>query len=398
MGKTSSTFAAVFGDGSVKTYARRHCWIPKETDCKDCITGIQATSAAVAAISAAGRVTTWLSDADHLFTDDDNQGEDSTAVESQLRQGVREVQANDRAFAAILSDGSVVTWGDDGQGGDSSHVQPCLKNVKCIQATATAFAAILEDGSVVTWGDEEGGGDSTEVQHQLRNIRCIQRSRAAFAAISDLGSVITWGCLEQGGDSRSVAKQLKGVQSIQASDQAFAAILVDGSVVTWGNPPVGGDSKLVQQQLKHVQCIQSTIFSFAAITAAEILLELVLQCIWIRCMCLPGYLQSLDMNCKRTFCHHSKHAAGQWVSGVLGPPFLWRKGHGLDTSAIAASSTDPGQRLGICCHSRRWICCHVGRRLLWWEQRPCSGKAKESTRDPGHNRGFRRLAGRWGSF
>ena len=32
-----------------------------------------------------------------------------------------------------------------------------------------AFAAILDDGSAVTWGDAENGGDSTSVQDQLRN-------------------------------------------------------------------------------------------------------------------------------------------------------------------------------------------------------------------------------------
>ena len=63
------------------------------------------------------------------------------------------------AFAAILGDGSVVTWGSTFQGGDSSVVQDQLKNVQQIQASAYAFAAILADGSVVTWGDAAIGGD-----------------------------------------------------------------------------------------------------------------------------------------------------------------------------------------------------------------------------------------------
>ena len=46
-----------------------------------------------------------------------------------------------------------MTWGDSGCGGDSSSVQH--------QATAGAFAAILSDGSVVTWGLAEYGGDSS---------------------------------------------------------------------------------------------------------------------------------------------------------------------------------------------------------------------------------------------
>ena len=47
-----------------------------------------------------------------------------------------------------------MTWGNAFcHGGDSSAVQDQLKNVQQIQASDSAFAAILGDGSVVTWGD-----------------------------------------------------------------------------------------------------------------------------------------------------------------------------------------------------------------------------------------------------
>ena len=67
-----------------------------------------------------------------------------------------QIQSTSGAFAAILGDGSVATWGRDG--GDSSAVQEQLKNVQQIQASERAFAAILADGSVVTWGDPFSGG------------------------------------------------------------------------------------------------------------------------------------------------------------------------------------------------------------------------------------------------
>ena len=63
---------------------------------------------------------------------------------------MQQIQATYEAFAAILEDGSVVTWGDADYGGDSSAVRDQLKGVQQIQATFRAFAAILEDGSVVT--------------------------------------------------------------------------------------------------------------------------------------------------------------------------------------------------------------------------------------------------------
>ena len=60
-----------------------------------------------------------------------------------------QLQSTACSFAAILGDGSVVTWGVADSGGDSSAVQDQLKNVQQIQAAARAFAAILRDGSVV---------------------------------------------------------------------------------------------------------------------------------------------------------------------------------------------------------------------------------------------------------
>eukprot|EP00434_Breviolum_minutum_P028949 symbB.v1.2.025607.t1/scaffold2446.1/size186988/6 len=161
-------------------------------------------------------------------------GGDSSAVRDQLR-GVRQIQATSGAFAAILEDGSVVTWGAAGIGGDSSAVRDQLRDVQQIQANNVAFAAILADGSIVTWGDESRGGDSSAVRDQLRGIQQIQANNGAFAAILADGSVVTWGDALHGGDSSAVQDQLKGVQQIQATERAFAAILEDGSVVTWGD-------------------------------------------------------------------------------------------------------------------------------------------------------------------
>ena len=74
------------------------------------------------------------------------------------------------AFAAILSDGSVVTWGTAAAGGDSSAVQHLLQNVLQLYATSSAFAALLGDGSIVTWGKSKCGGDSSHVRDQLESL------------------------------------------------------------------------------------------------------------------------------------------------------------------------------------------------------------------------------------
>ena len=213
-------------------------------------------------------------------------------MQDQLK-GVQEIQASHAAFAAILDDGSVVTWGHEDLGGESRPVQDRLNGVQQIQASSGAFAAILMDGSVVTRGprslwwqkpccarsaerrtadpslwahfcsypDRRTGchlgpqrlrWDSCAVQDQLKGVQQIQESERAFAAILSDGSVVSWGNSHFGGDSRAVQDQLKGVQQIQASHDAFAAILDDGSVVTWGHEDLGGESRAVQDQLNGV--------------------------------------------------------------------------------------------------------------------------------------------------
>ena len=157
-------------------------------------------------------------------------GGDSSAVRDQFR-GVQQIQATGSAFAAILADGSVVTWGNRGAGGDNSSVQYQLKGVQHIHTTwgafaailasqlkgvqqiqasrMGAFAAILEDGSVVTWGRADCGGVSSSVQDQLRGVQQIQAAKQAFAAILADGSVVTWGDPRYGGSSSAVQHKLR---------------------------------------------------------------------------------------------------------------------------------------------------------------------------------------------
>ena len=68
---------------------------------------------------------------------------------------VVKIYATEYAFAAILCDNSVVTWGNPACGGDKGSLD--LQEVKSIAGTARAFAALKVDGTVVTWGNEHLG-------------------------------------------------------------------------------------------------------------------------------------------------------------------------------------------------------------------------------------------------
>ena len=57
---------------------------------------------------------------------------------------------------------------------------PVLKHAQQIQATERAFAAILADRSVITWGHPEYGGDSCQVENPLRNVWQIQSTAGSI--------------------------------------------------------------------------------------------------------------------------------------------------------------------------------------------------------------------------
>ena len=118
---------------------------------------------------------------------------------------------NESAFAALKADGSVVTWGNSGQGGDSSAVSASLgSGVSQIFSTIYAFAALKSDGSVVSWGRSDQGGDSSGVASQLSSgVEQIFSTEYAFAALKSDGSVVTWGNSSRGCDSSAVASQLQ---------------------------------------------------------------------------------------------------------------------------------------------------------------------------------------------
>ena len=55
-----------------------------------------------------------------------------------------------------------------------------------IQVSSEAFAAMLADASVVSWGNTEFGSDSSTVHEKLRDVQHIQATNSAFAAIQQI--------------------------------------------------------------------------------------------------------------------------------------------------------------------------------------------------------------------
>ena len=76
---------------------------------------------------------------------------------NEIQDGKSMICSTYGAFAALKSDGSVITWGDVGSGvylGDSYDTlnNNIIYNVSKIYSTASAFAALTSEKKVITWG------------------------------------------------------------------------------------------------------------------------------------------------------------------------------------------------------------------------------------------------------
>jgi hypothetical protein len=171
---------------------------------------------------------------------------------------------------------SIITWGADASGGNSSSVSAQLVNIVSIAATNSAFAAITDTGRVITWGDVNNGGNSSSVSAQLIDVVAIASTAYAFAALRRDGRVITWGADASGGSTAvpgpDVSGQLTNIVAIASTYYAFAALKHDlsgGTVVTWGDAMYGGSSSSVSGQLINIDAITSTAFAFAALRRTD---------------------------------------------------------------------------------------------------------------------------------
>ncbi|MGS0695673.1 Ig-like domain-containing protein [Shewanella sp. 0m-4] len=175
------------------------------------------------------------------------------------------VYSNFHAFAALKTDGTVVSWGSRDFGGDSSSADAVLFDVKELTATSSAFAALKADRTVVSWGAYWEGGNSTPVAEQLKNVERVIGNEFAFAAIRLDGSVVVWGDARYGGDATSVANELYDIQDVYGTGLAFSALRKDGKVLAWGLDIRGGDTSKVDSELYNIRRIYSNPYSFAAL-------------------------------------------------------------------------------------------------------------------------------------
>ncbi|MFC9702016.1 RCC1 domain-containing protein [Streptomyces sp. NPDC056943] len=230
------------------------------------VTSISAAGGPFALAVRGGRVLAWGTNASgqlgNGLTTPDKDGLATRPVSVQSLNRVRDVSAGCGHSVALRDDGTVWTWGGNGQGqlgngttSDRNTPQkvPGLDDVVAIAAGCSHTLALTAEGTVKAWGRNANGqlgNDSTEVSAVPVEVRHLDGVAKVFAgahqsyAVLDDGTVRAWGWNGQGqlGDGTTVDRTtpvpvpgLSDVQELAAGWQHTLAVLTDQSVLAWGN-------------------------------------------------------------------------------------------------------------------------------------------------------------------
>ncbi len=193
-------------------------------------------------------------------------GDSETPVPVGGLSGVTAVAAGEEHSLALLSNGTVMAWGDNAEGqlGDGSTVSSAvpvqvkgLAGVMAIAAGALFSMALLSNGTVVTWGSNLDGqlGDNSTANSDvpvpvqgLSGVTAISAGGRFALALLPGKTVMSWGDNEsdQLGDGQDSSTQplstvpvpvsgLTGVRAIRAGFQHAVALLSSGVVMDWGD-------------------------------------------------------------------------------------------------------------------------------------------------------------------
>ncbi len=184
-------------------------------------------------------------------------------VAVQSLSGVTAVSSGGEHSLALLSNGTVMAWGQNssGQLGNGttidSDVPVAVKRLTGVVAISAGYLhslAVLANGTVMAWGSNGNGqlGDGTDSNISdvpvavkgLSGVMTVAAGGQHSLALLKNGTVMAWGENDSGqlgdgtfnGSDLPVAvKGLSGVMSISAGSEHSMALLTDGTVVAWGS-------------------------------------------------------------------------------------------------------------------------------------------------------------------
>lgn len=188
-----------------------------------------------------------------------------TIVTNQLAptSGVVRIFSNDWSFAAIMSDGSVKTWGgyenSTHYGSDSSSVASQIaSDVVDVIAARRSYVAVKKDGSLVTWGYHfETEGFATVAPMMTSPVSSVYSNGEAYLARLVDGRSFLWGDSFSTGSAKELPRNL---QSLVGTAKAFVGVDTEGAIYGWGDARFGGDPycESIPRHIKReeVSCLQ----------------------------------------------------------------------------------------------------------------------------------------------
>lgn len=186
-----------------------------------------------------------------------NLGTDSgrdVAVPEKLLENVKYYYRHNHlfAYAAILTDGSLYTWGSN-MYHHSFFPTKIMDNVASFDFGTDITSFITEDGDLYIWGENDDGtvGDGTrkavaEPKKIMENIDSVYSGLAYTLAVSKDGELFSWGRNSHGqlgdgttDDRFTPMKILDDVVYVNMNSRIVTAITKDGSLYVWGENNYG---------------------------------------------------------------------------------------------------------------------------------------------------------------
>ncbi len=177
--------------------------------------------------------------------------------------GVTQVSAGGEHSLALLTNGTVLAWGDNSHGelGNSTTTSsdvpvavPGLTGVKSVSAGDEYSVAVLTSGRVMSWGDGGNGqlGDGKFADSHvpvavkgLTGVSAVAAGGRHVLALKTDGTAMAWGAndggqLGNGGPPGSsdvpvAVQSLTGAVAVSAGNSHSVALLSNGTVMAWGD-------------------------------------------------------------------------------------------------------------------------------------------------------------------